>query len=410
MSTTPPRPDVPVRLPDDLRAPPPAPDGAPRQPPTPRTPTPRTPPVTVGILVACVVVYLAQTVAAAQAPALMRALAPSATQIWHGAVWGLVTTAFVHQSLWHIAFNMQWARSLGMLLEEDMGAMRYLAFVVGAAAVSSGWQLATAGQTGIGYSGVVYALFGYAWARSRGNGRYAAFARRGQNVAWMLGWLVLCIVLTVTGVWRVGNAAHVSGLVFGVAIGVVVEPAPTRWLGRAGAPVGGVVLAVAIAGAVLACVWMPWSPVWREREAYAMLEDLRDRAAAGETAAESTYGGYLTRYPQTRAAGVDYLKKAADTGDVDAMNALAWTLATAPEDKLRDGALALTWAEKAVASKPHPAFVDTLAAAQAELGRWDEAVATEKKAAAALGVEDVALRQSIQEHLARLERREPIRE
>lgn len=57
---------------------------------------------------------------------------------------------------------------------------------------------------------------------------------------------------------------------------------------------------------------------------------------------------------------------------------LGWVLATAPEDDLRDGteALALTRRASELLDDRHPLFVDAWAAAQAEVGRFEEAART----------------------------------
>jgi Tfp pilus assembly protein PilF len=65
-----------------------------------------------------------------------------------------------------------------------------------------------------------------------------------------------------------------------------------------------------------------------------------------------------------------------------ALNNLAWALAASPDDKLRDGAGAVSLAER-VCELTHygnPSFIGTLAAAYAEAGRFPEAVATAEKA------------------------------
>jgi protein O-mannosyl-transferase len=61
---------------------------------------------------------------------------------------------------------------------------------------------------------------------------------------------------------------------------------------------------------------------------------------------------------------------------------LAWALATCPDHKLRDGPKAVELAERAVALSKgqQPDFLDTLAAAYAEAGRFPEAVRTAHKA------------------------------
>jgi Flp pilus assembly protein TadD len=60
----------------------------------------------------------------------------------------------------------------------------------------------------------------------------------------------------------------------------------------------------------------------------------------------------------------------------NALNNLAWLLATAPEEDLRDGREAVTLAERAceLTRRKHPLFIGTLAAAYAENGQFDEAV------------------------------------
>jgi arylsulfatase A-like enzyme/Flp pilus assembly protein TadD len=63
-------------------------------------------------------------------------------------------------------------------------------------------------------------------------------------------------------------------------------------------------------------------------------------------------------------------------------NALAWILATAPDDKLRNANEALRWARMACQgeSASNPGYLDTLAAALAESGAFDEAIQTAEHA------------------------------
>jgi protein O-mannosyl-transferase len=66
----------------------------------------------------------------------------------------------------------------------------------------------------------------------------------------------------------------------------------------------------------------------------------------------------------------------------DPLNALAWELATDPNSQLRQGAEAVRLAEKAaeLTQRQQPVILNTLAAAYAEAGRFDEAVATANQA------------------------------
>jgi hypothetical protein len=69
---------------------------------------------------------------------------------------------------------------------------------------------------------------------------------------------------------------------------------------------------------------------------------------------------------------------------VEVLNNLAWLLATCPDAHLRDGVQAVKYAERACELTHHgvTVLVGTLAAAYAEAGRYDDAVAAAQKACA----------------------------
>jgi tetratricopeptide (TPR) repeat protein len=64
------------------------------------------------------------------------------------------------------------------------------------------------------------------------------------------------------------------------------------------------------------------------------------------------------------------------------LRARAWFYATCPKAELRDGAKAVELAKKALefAALKQSCFIDTLAAAEAETGKWDDAIKHEKQA------------------------------
>ncbi|MBD3673029.1 MAG: hypothetical protein HUJ26_05840 [Planctomycetaceae bacterium] len=79
----------------------------------------------------------------------------------------------------------------------------------------------------------------------------------------------------------------------------------------------------------------------------------------------------LKKYAQAHADFAAAYDRTPD--DPNLLNAWAWQLATCPEAKYRDGPLALKLAKKTKDRK-------TLAAAYAEIGEFDEAVAAQKRA------------------------------
>lgn len=95
------------------------------------------------------------------------------------------------------------------------------------------------------------------------------------------------------------------------------------------------------------------------------------------------YGVYCLR--RDYAAAADTLRRTARQAPQDAQTrlALAWLLATCPDDRVRDGDEALKHAQAAqnLLGSDNPDVLEVLAAAHAELGRFDQALALSEQAA-----------------------------
>jgi tetratricopeptide (TPR) repeat protein len=102
-----------------------------------------------------------------------------------------------------------------------------------------------------------------------------------------------------------------------------------------------------------------------------------------------------------------------DPNSVDALNRLAWILATHAEPRVRNGAEAVRLAARAceLTRRQQPHSLNTLAAALAEVGRFDDAVATAQQAAAlAQAAGQTNLAAIIQNLLQLYQARQPYRE
>ncbi len=185
-------------------------------------------------------------------------LPPSA--IWGGKYWALITSVFVHREWLHFAFNIYWLWILGGALERVIGPLRMLAFFLMAAIVSSGVEFAVSGSTGIGASGVVYAIFGFMWIASYRVGTFKKAVPK-QIIVLFLGWGVICILATLLKTMNVGNAAHISGLLFGAGVATVFVVRKRVRLAVAG--LSGLILI-----ATVPLFWCPWSAGWVSKQAY----------------------------------------------------------------------------------------------------------------------------------------------
>ena len=99
--------------------------------------------------------------------------------------------------------------------------------------------------------------------------------------------------------------------------------------------------------------------------------------------AHTSLGNALLQKGSPREAIAHYLTALAlAPEDPHSRNNLAWILATAPDNSIRDGARALGFAQEAVqlSGGREPLFLRTLAAAYAESGRFSEAIAVAQQA------------------------------
>jgi membrane associated rhomboid family serine protease len=134
-----------------------------------------------------------------------------------GAYWRLLTSAFLHGSVLHIAFNMYALYLFGPTLERILGSLRFLALYLVCAvsgSVMAYWFTGPLTST-LGASGAVFGLFGAA---------LILLYQRGQDVSFLLILLVLNVALS----FRPGVSwqGHFGGLLAGLLIGAVIAYTP----------------------------------------------------------------------------------------------------------------------------------------------------------------------------------------
>ena len=138
-------------------------------------------------------------------------------EIFGGQFWRLLTPIFLHFGIMHLVFNMLWLKDLGTVIERLSGTRSLFGLVLVSGLLSNLGQFAFAGPFFGGMSGVVYALLGYVWMKSRFDPA-SRYHLEKQTVIMMIGWFFLCM----TGlIGHVANYAHGFGLVVGMVWGFV---------------------------------------------------------------------------------------------------------------------------------------------------------------------------------------------
>ena len=165
-----------------------------------------------------------------------------------GEWWRLVTAMFLHVGPMHLAFNALALYVFGALVEQALGAARYLAvyLVAGFAASAFSFALGSVDRAAAGASGAVFCLLG-AWLVYNLRRRSLSLARSNVQGALMLIAINVAIGFAIP---RIDNLAHLGGLAAGIAAGFLAEgfgPWRTRRLTRVGGLAALTLAAIALA-------------------------------------------------------------------------------------------------------------------------------------------------------------------
>jgi rhomboid protease GluP len=179
---------------------------------------------------------------------------------WTGEPWRLLTSAFIHFGVFHLAFNMAALWYGGVLCERLYGSARfltlYLVTAVAGSVVSGWWDSA---RNSAGASGAVFGVYG---------ALLLFFSLRWRDIPIRLlkraGWGAVLLVgySLLSGFSRqeVDNAAHVGGLLCGMLAGLLLAR-PFHSEARMQPKPGRVAAVVAVICCCLAALsWPLWAP------------------------------------------------------------------------------------------------------------------------------------------------------
>jgi membrane associated rhomboid family serine protease len=152
------------------------------------------------------------------APAFVVDWALRAAQVADGEWWRLVTSAFLHANLVHLAFNMLMLWWFGQALESALGRGRFVGiYLVSALAGSAGALLLSPDSYTLGASGAVFGILGAGLVLER---RQIYVFGGGALVV-----ILLNLAITFLGPGNISVGGHLGGLVGGMLSVLVLSAA-----------------------------------------------------------------------------------------------------------------------------------------------------------------------------------------
>jgi membrane associated rhomboid family serine protease len=133
----------------------------------------------------------------------------------NGDWWRLITSAFLHASVLHIAFNMYFLWFVGSAVEQALGRGRFLLiYFVSALAGSAGALVFTPNTPTVGASGALFGLLGAALILERQRN----FVLGGSALALIVINLILSFTLS-----NISVGGHIGGLIGGILCTLVLS-------------------------------------------------------------------------------------------------------------------------------------------------------------------------------------------
>ena len=164
-----------------------------------------------------VIAYIAQLATENKTGSVFQRGAMQSYVVADGDYWRLLTAAFLHGSLLHIAFNMYALYLFGPFVEKALGTVRFIAAYLTTAIASSVfvYWLENPAIPTIGASGAVFGLFGMA---------LMLLLRAKQDVTTLLVLLAINGVISLQG--SISWQGHLGGFVAGCILGAAFAYAP----------------------------------------------------------------------------------------------------------------------------------------------------------------------------------------
>ncbi|MBT4375907.1 rhomboid family intramembrane serine protease [archaeon] len=158
-------------------------------------------------------------------------------------VWTFLTSMFMHGGLFHLFVNMLSLFFVGGLIEKILGKKRYLWFYLSAGlfagllfVLSALFIPSSMNSYAVGASGALFGLIGLLIFLTPNLKVYAMFIPIPIKMKYAApGLLIVLWLISVAGDVPIGNMAHLGGLIFGIAYGLILRfkfPNKVKYISR----------------------------------------------------------------------------------------------------------------------------------------------------------------------------------
>jgi membrane associated rhomboid family serine protease len=161
---------------------------------------------------------------------LVNAGAVSLQAVARGDWWVVITSAFLHLGVLHIAFNMYILWVFGPVIEQLYGHVEYLLLYLLCALGGSVLTILVAPDTfAVGASGAIFGLFGLAFVVTRR--RHLMLGPQARGILSQAGGLLMLNLIITFVVPGISWTGHVGGLLVGALIGLLLVPSNVPTMG-----------------------------------------------------------------------------------------------------------------------------------------------------------------------------------
>ena len=155
--------------------------------------------------------------------------APLFEKISQGEVWRLFTPCLLHSDIFHLFFNMIWLLVLGKQMEERLGKLPFILFILITGILSNISQYMMSGSNFLGFSGILCAMIAFIWVRQK-RAAWEGYSLQPATIGFIAIFVLVMFMISFASFLlqiytgnsvgpAIANTAHLTGALIGYLLG-----------------------------------------------------------------------------------------------------------------------------------------------------------------------------------------------